>query len=175
MREHSDLYADAFLNIISSEGSLNEVQGELHSIADAIEKNDERGRTLSDPHLPAGRRQQIVEDILSSSGAHQITVALVSMLVAAGRIKDLSKIVAKLQKLSASLTNRSVAEVRSAVALTDEQKARLAESLKQRTGQDVEVFVVVDPNVLGGLVTQIGDTVIDGSVRHRLAQLKESF
>ena len=97
------------------------------------------------------------------------------MLVAAGRIRDLSKIVDRLLKASASLRQRSVAEVRSAVALSDEQKARLAESLKKKTGQDVDIVVVVDPNVLGGVVTQIGDTVIDGSVRHRLAQLKESF
>jgi len=174
MREHADLYADAFLNIISSEGNLNEVQQELHSIAEAVDKNEELSSTLNDPRLPAARRQQIVEDLLEGK-AHTITVALVSMLVAAGRIRDLSKIVSKLLTASASLRQRSVAEVRSAVDLTDEQKARLAESLKKKTGQDVDIVVIVDPNVLGGIVTQIGDTVIDGSIRHRLAQLKESF
>ena len=59
--------------------------------------------------------------------------------------------------------------------LTDDQKTRLAASLKAATGKDVDIVVVVDPSVLGGIVTQIGDTVIDGSVRHRLAQLRESF
>jgi F-type H+-transporting ATPase subunit delta len=174
MRDHADLYADAFLNIISSEGNLNEVQDELFRFARIVEGNDELSTTLNDPHLPPARRQQIVEDLLDGN-AHTITVALVSMLVAAGRIRDLSKIVDRLLKASASLTQRSVAEVRSAVELTDEQKARLTESLKKKTGQDVEIVVIVDPNVLGGIVTQIGDTVIDGSIRHRLAQLKESF
>jgi F-type H+-transporting ATPase subunit delta len=174
MREHSDLYADAFFNIISSEGNLNEVQDELFRFARIVEGNEELASALNDPHLPVARRAQIVEDVLEGK-SHQITVALVSMLVVAGRFKDLGKIVDKLLRLSASLTQRSIAEVRSAVELTAEQKGRLAESLKQRTGQDVEVVVVVDPNLLGGLVTQIGDTVIDGSVRHRLAQLKESF
>src|SRR5262249_1666076 len=130
--------------------------------------------TLSDPHLPVTRRQQIVEDLLEGK-AHQVTVALVSMLVAAGRIKEIGAISSKLDQLGAALTQRSVAEVRTAIDLTDEQKARLAESHKKKTGRDVEVVVIVDPAVLGGIVTQIGDTVIDGSVRHRLAQLKESF
>jgi F-type H+-transporting ATPase subunit delta len=174
MREHADLYAEAFFNIISSEGNLNEVQNELVEIDGLLERNDDLSSTLNDAHLPAARRQQIVEDLLGEK-VHTITVALVSMLVAAGRIRDLHKIVQRLAKVTASLNQRSVAEVRSAVQLTDEQKARLAESLKKKTGQDVEVMVIVDPNVLGGIVTQIGDTVIDGSVRHRLAQLKESF
>ena len=72
-----------------------------------------------------------LKDIYDSE--HQITVALVSMLVAAGRIKDLGKIVTKLQMLSASLTNRSVAEVRSAVALTDEQTRALTEHIGRFT------------------------------------------
>ena len=72
----------------------------------------------------------------------------------------------------ATAHGREVAEVRSAVALTDDQTQRLADSLKQATGKDVDVRVTVDPSVLGGIVTTIGDTVIDGSVRSRLAQVK---
>jgi F-type H+-transporting ATPase subunit delta len=59
--------------------------------------------------------------------------------------------------------------------LTDEQKSRLAAALAKKTGKQIEVVVDVDPSVLGGIVTQIGDTVIDGSVRQRLSQLRESF
>jgi F-type H+-transporting ATPase subunit delta len=76
---------------------------------------------------------------------------------------------------SASRSDRALAQVRSAVPLTDDQKARLAESLKALTGKDVDLLIEIDPSVLGGLVTQIGDTVIDGSVRQRLAQLRESI
>ncbi len=81
----------------------------------------------------------------------------------------------KLLELHAAGGEKVVAEVRSAVALTDDQKARLAAALKQRTGKDVDIIVVIDPSVIGGVVTQIGDTVIDGSVRQRLSQLRESF
>jgi F-type H+-transporting ATPase subunit delta len=65
--------------------------------------------------------------------------------------------------------------VRSAVALSDEQKSRLADALSKSTGKQVDIVVIVDPAVLGGIVTQIGDTVIDGTVRQRLSQLRESF
>jgi F-type H+-transporting ATPase subunit delta len=63
--------------------------------------------------------------------------------------------------------------VRAAVPLDDRVRERLAKALSDATGKQVEVKVIVDPNVLGGVVARIGDTVIDGSVRHRLDQLKE--
>ena len=76
-------------------------------------------------------------------------------------------------ELAAAFRQHEVAEVRSAVPLDDEQQRRLADALSQATGKQVEVKVVVDEKVLGGLVATIGDTVIDGTVRHRLAELKE--
>ena len=71
--------------------------------------------------------------------------------------------------------NKEVAEVRSAIELTDDQKQRLAAALSNRLGLEVEVKVIVDPAVLGGVIAQVGDTVIDGSVRTRLTQLREQF
>jgi F-type H+-transporting ATPase subunit delta len=65
--------------------------------------------------------------------------------------------------------------VRSAVPLTDDQRDRLAKALEDATGKRVEIKVVVDPSVLGGIVAQVGDTVIDGSVRRRLDQLKNAL
>ena len=174
MTDRYDLYADAFLAVIAAEGGINEVGDELFRFARVLEGNDELRDALADPRLPAERRQQIAEDILAGK-ASDTTTALVSMVVGTGRARDLPLIVDRLLALTADRSDRSVAEVRSAVELTDDQKSRLAASLKQATGRDVDVVVIVDPNVMGGIVTQIGDTVIDGSVRSRLAQLRESF
>ena len=62
--------------------------------------------------------------------------------------------------------------MRSAVALTADQKDRLSAALTNATGKQVNLKVVVDPSVLGGIVATVGDTVIDGSVRTRIDQLK---
>ncbi len=169
-----NLYANALVDVIAAEGRLNEVQDELFRFARVIEGNDELRDALVDPHLPAHRRMQICEDLLGGK-ASDTTVALVSMVVGAGRARDLPAIVSRVLELTATKADRRVAEVRSAVELTEDQKSRLAVALKSATGHDVDVVVVVDPTVLGGIVTQIGETVIDGSVRHRLAQLRESF
>jgi len=95
--------------------------------------------------------------------------------VANGRGADLPAIVDEAMIRSAAGRNRQLARVRSAVGLDDDQVQRLAQAIKTRTGSDVEIRVVIDESVMGGLITEIGDDVIDGSVRRRMSQLRESF
>jgi F-type H+-transporting ATPase subunit delta len=167
-------YADAALTVARAEGTLSEVEDELFRLARVIESSDELRSTLTDPHLPASRRQQIIEDLLEGR-ASATTVSLVSMIVGGGRAADLPKIADELVQRSAASGGAAVAEVRSAVPLTEEQLARLSDALKARTEREITVKNVVDPSVMGGVVTRIGDSVLDGSVRTRLNQLRDIF
>ena len=96
-------------------------------------------------------------------------------MVAAGHAADLPAIIDRFVELAASDRQREFAEVRSALPLDTKQQKRLAEALGRATGKTVEVKVIVDPSVLGGIVARVGDVVIDGTVRHRLEQLKEQL
>ena len=174
MSDRTTLYADAYLALITAEGSGNEVIDELFRVSRTIEGNDELRDALGDPRIEAARRAQIVQDLLDGK-AHALTISLVSTAVTNGRIRELPAIVDRLLERNASSGDKVIAQVRSAVALSDDQKRRLADALSKKTGKQIEVVVDIDPTVMGGLVTQIGDTVIDGSVRHRLSQLRESF
>jgi F-type H+-transporting ATPase subunit delta len=97
------------------------------------------------------------------------------MAVGTGRARELPAIIDSLVAMSAAQANRAVAEVRSAIDLTDDQRTRLASAIESATGKQVEVKVIVDPSILGGIVTTVGDTVLDGSVRTRLERLKQQF
>lgn len=174
MPSRTEVYADAVLRLLSVEDTLDEAADELFRFSQVLAGNDELRSTLADAHIPAVRRQQIVEDLLGGR-ASDLTVAIVSLMVGAGRSREIPEVAQKVVEASAARRQKAVAEVRSAVTLSDDQQARLAESLRKATGQEVEVKVIIDPTVLGGLVTTIGDTVIDGSVRSRLSQLREAF
>lgn len=167
-------YAEALYAVARVEDPLREVEDELFRVARVIEGNDELMATLSDPHIEPARRQQVVVELLGGR-AQPATVNLVGLVVANGRARDLPAIVDAVVALNAADRDEAVAEVRSAVALTEEQTARLADALGRATGKNIDVKVVVDPTVQGGLVAQVGDTVIDGSVRRRLEQLRASF
>ena len=166
-----DAYAKALFEVAKAEGNLDEVEDELFRFARSLEASDDLRNALTDELIPAERRQAIVEDLLGHR-ASNTTTALVSFVVGAGRGKDLPAIIAKLVERAASEKEKAVAEVRSAIPLTTDQQDRLAAAHANATGKQVEVKVVVDPSVLGGLVATVGDTVIDGSVRTRLDQIK---
>lgn len=174
MSDRSNLYADSFLSLIRAEGHGNEVIEELSKFSQVLDGSEELRHTLSDPHLPVERRQQIVEDLLSGK-ANPVTSSIVSVVVGNGRVRELPEVVDRLLERSSSTGDATIAQVRTAVALTDDQKARLAAALTKSAGRTVEIVEILDPSVLGGIVTQIGDTVIDGSVRQRLSQLRETF
>lgn len=169
-----DAYAAAFFAVAAAEDPLHEVEDELFRVARVIEGNEELLATLSDPHMEPARRQQVVVDLLGGR-AQPATVNLVGLVVGNGRVRDLPAIVDALGALGAASRESALAEVRSAVALTDEQVARLADALGHATGKNVEVRVILDPTVQGGIVAQVGDTVIDGSVRHRMEQLRAAL
>ena len=170
----TDAYARAMFDVARAEGDLGRIGDERFRFARALEGSDELRSALTDPHLPASRRQQIVEDLLGGK-ADPSTVALVGMAVGTGRANDLPAIIDSLVAMSAAEANRAVAEVRSAIELTADQRDRLAAAIEAATGKQVEVKVLVDPTILGGVVTTVGDTVLDGSVRTRLERLKQSF
>jgi F-type H+-transporting ATPase subunit delta len=169
-----DGYANALFEVARVEGSLGEVEDELFRFARTLEGNDDLRSTLTDEAIPAARRQGVVEDLLGAK-ASPVTANLVQFVIGAGRARQLPQIIDRLVQRAAAAKDSVVGEVRSAIPLTEDQVARLAEALGTATGKNVEVKVIVDESVLGGLVAQVGDTVIDGSVRARLDQLREQI
>ena len=173
MSERIEAYAQGMLEVARSEGRLTDVEDEVYRFSRTIEGNDELRAALTDPALPLQRKVAVIEDLLGGGRALATSTALITMVVASGRAADLSMIVERFVEMAAGEREYVVAEVRSAVELSDDQKQRLGAALSQSTGKRVDVKVVVDSKVMGGVVARIGDTVIDGSVRYRLEQLKE--
>jgi F-type H+-transporting ATPase subunit delta len=168
---HIEGYARGLFEIARAEGNLDEVEDELFRFARSLESNEQLRSTLSNELLPAARRQAIVEDLLGTR-ATRTTTQLVSFIVGLGQGSQLPEIVDSLIERAAGLRDEVVAEVRTAVELTPDQQTRLAAALANATGKKVSLKPIVDPSVLGGVLATVGDTVIDGSVRTRLEQLK---
>jgi F-type H+-transporting ATPase subunit delta len=169
-----DGYAAALLDVAKAEGVAGRVGDELYHFARAYERHDALRQTLTDQGVPIERRLAIVEEILGAK-ASPLSSSLVSFLVSAGRARDLVAIIDKFVERSAKERRREVAEIRSAVPLDDEQKERLADALSKALDKAIEIKVLVDPSLLGGIVARVGDTVIDGSVRYKLEKLREAL
>lgn len=167
-------YAQAIFAVARAEGALERVEDELYAFARAVESNGDLRDRLVDPGLDTGTKLGIVTDLLGGR-AHPQTVSAVAYVVQAGRARQLGDITHALVTLSAESRSQALAEVRSAVALDGEQQRKLAEALGRAAGRPVDLKVIVDPSLVGGLVATIGDTVIDGSVARRLAELRTAL
>jgi len=174
MTDRNDAYAAALFEVARAEGSLETVEDELFRVARTLEGSEELRATLSDVAIPVERRQAIVEQLLGGR-ASAITTALVSFVVAAGRSKSLPEIIDRLVARAAQERHEAVGEVRTAYPIDEARRQQLADALGLATGKHVSLKVIVDPSVLGGVVARVGDTVIDGTIRHRLDQLRESL
>ncbi|MEK0415399.1 MAG: synthase subunit delta [Actinomycetota bacterium] len=167
-------YVAAMFEVAVANEALAVVEDEMFRLARAYESNDQLRSSLGDSSLPTERRQKIVEQLLGGK-AHNVTVQLASMLVGTGHVALLPEVADALVKRASSEKQQEVAEVRSAVALNDAQKTRISEALAKATGKKLNLKVVVDPSVIGGIVATVGDEVIDDTVRTRLDQVKSRF
>ena len=165
-------YAEALFNVVRAEGELDTVEDELFRFGKIVDSNYELKRALEDRSVDRAQRVKLLEELLSEKVSPH-TLGLLTFIVTQGRARQLPQILEEVSSLAAEARNSVVAEVRSAVTLDERQREELAGALARATGKNVELKVIVDPSVIGGVVAKVGDTVIDGTVRRRLEQLKE--
>jgi F-type H+-transporting ATPase subunit delta len=165
-------YAQALLSVADAEGVLDRVQHELYAFAKSVERHADLREALTDAALPADRKRAMIDELLGAR-AHPLTATLVGFLVDAGQARQIGPISEELAREAAHRSDRTLAEVRSAVPLTEAQRSRLADALTKATGHPVELKVDVDPSVIGGVVARVGDEVFDGSVASRLTEARQ--
>jgi len=165
-------YAEALFTIAEAEGNLGAVGDELFAFAKAVEANPKLREALTDAALPVENKRAVLRDLLSDR-ANPHTLNVLGFLIEQGRARELGRIIEGLAEIAARRRRRALAEVRSAVPLAERHRKSLAAALSRATGRDVEVKVVVDPSVVGGIVSTIGDEVYDGTVRTRLRSAGE--
>ncbi|MEA2451567.1 MAG: F-type H+-transporting ATPase subunit delta [Actinomycetota bacterium] len=165
-------YAEALFSVVQAEGELDRVEDELFRFGKLLEQNHELKQALSDQGIEKAQREKVLDELLTDKvSAH--TLSLLNFIVTQGRARQLPQILEQLSQLAADARQSVIAEVRTAVPLDDKQQEELAKSLSSATNKKVTVKVILDPTILGGVVAKVGDTVIDGSIKHRLDQLKE--
>ncbi len=165
-------YAQALFQVAQAEGALENVEDELFRFARILENEVRLRESLTDPSLPPEHRAQMVQELLGPTASPH-TTNITAFLVQQGRARELPKIIDSLVQLAAEERNKAVAEVRSAVPLDGDQRDKLKDAIARATGKQVELKVLVDPSVVGGLLVRVGDQIFDGTVRRRLQMARE--
>lgn len=167
----------AFLAVVQSaeaEGLLGTVEEELFTVVRALAGQRDVRRGLLDPAYPAQARGQLAEGLLGGGGT-AVTRTLVRRAAVAPRGRQFVTTLQHVGDLIAELRNRQVATVVTAAPLSGLQRDRLTDLVGRALGRAVQLNVVVDPHVVGGLRVQAGPDVIDATVLARLADARRQL
>jgi F-type H+-transporting ATPase subunit delta len=172
--ERLEGYASAVLSSVRGERQLGDIEDEMFRFMRIVEGNEELRVALTTAELPATVRASVVTGLLTRR-ASQESARMATYAARVGRPRDFPALLGALVDLVAKEANRRVADVRSAIEMTASQRARLTVALTNFTGYPVDVRATADPQLLGGFVANIGDVVIDASLRHRLELAREAL
>jgi F-type H+-transporting ATPase subunit delta len=161
------LGTEAALDAADTEGALDDVEDELFRFGRIVSGDRELSRLLSDRSASIEGTGSLIDRLLSGK-VSPVTELLLRNVLTSRRVGSAEVAVERLSEAASRRRGQSVARVTTAVTLTPAQEQRLTDVLGRLYGRTIGLQVVVDPDVLGGLVVQVGDEVIDGSVAHRL-------
>jgi F-type H+-transporting ATPase subunit delta len=170
----AELAAMAAFTAADKAGQLDELEGELFFVGTMVEQQPQVRSALTNPGLPVENKRALVADLLQGRVSPRVA-ALADLLVELYEGHDLDTTAKQWAEAAAARRNRVVAEVRSAVELDAQRRARLAEALARVLGKPVVLQVTVDEAILGSVVVRVGDELFDGSVRSRLEQAREAL
>jgi F-type H+-transporting ATPase subunit delta len=155
-------------------GELDQVEGELFFVGTVVEQQPQVRSALTNPGLPVENKRALVGDLLGGRVGRR-TAALVDLLVELYEGHQMDTVAKQWAEAAAARRNRVVAEVRSAVELDEQRRARLAEVLTRVIGKPIVLQTTVDEAILGSVVVRVGDELFDGSIRSRLEQAREAL
>jgi F-type H+-transporting ATPase subunit delta len=165
-------YAEALFAVAEAETETRLVEDQLYAFGKLVERDAGVRDALIDPALPVENKKALIGEVLGER-ANPLAVHLLGLIVELGRARELGRIVAEFVRVAAERRQHQVAEVRSAIPLDEARRTKLETALSKATGRKVEVKVVVDPSVIGGVVARLGDEVFDGTVRSRLRAVRQ--
>jgi F-type H+-transporting ATPase subunit delta len=168
-------YARALFSLAKEEGRVADTRSELRQLASLLADNQDLHDALFQPLHPVAERHAVLREVATRLGASTTVRNFFTFLVDQRRLVDFDAIHAEYERLADVDAGRTVAEVISATSLDDSQLDRLRRALSDHTGDDVELDVQVDPDLLGGAIASVGTLVFDGSLRTQLTQLRISL
>ena len=171
MEEIAQVYSRSLFEVAKEHGKLDRIKDELGAFADALAENRELSVFFFSPYFSTqekedGLRRTVVD-------ADPTLVNFLQVLIENHRLPVIHRIRRQFDVLWDHENRRLPVEVTSAVELDRSVIEALEARIREQTGQKVELESIVNPDILGGIVLRVGNSILDASVRHRLEQLRK--
>ena len=168
-------YAKALVNLAENEKDLDNTGKHLNLITEVYKENSELRQVLSDTKVSSVVKLEILKDVLDKIKVTKLVDTFSRYLLAKRRIDFLPDIERAFNLLLQEKLGRIEAKVTTASELPKDTVKKLVDAISSYSGKEIEVNVTIDPSIIGGIVTRIGSTVIDGSIQTYLNQIRQSI
>ena len=167
-------YATALMAVAEERNAVDAVAADLEAVGRVLASSRDLRLLVASPIISGGKKQAVFRELFSGRTGKE-TMEFLSLLIRKQRESLLPAVVEEYLVLRDSRENIVNVDVTAAVDLNPSQETALSAALAHQTGKKVRLRLSKDPAIAGGLVVKIGDTVLDGSVRHQLARIRRRF
>jgi F-type H+-transporting ATPase subunit delta len=170
MDELAQVYARALFEVALAQGKLDELREQLAQFADALDQNHELAVFFFSPYFSTTEKRQALDTLLD--GADELFVNFLALLIENHRMPVIFRIRHEYERLWDEENRTLPVEITSAIALDDATTESLGRTIGERAGRKVTLAARVDPDILGGIIIRVGNSILDASIRNRLEQLR---
>jgi F-type H+-transporting ATPase subunit delta len=170
MEELAQVYGRSLFQVALEKGRLDELREQLGQFADALDENRQLAVFFFSPYFSSVEKQQSLTTLLE--GADETLINFLKLLIENHRMPVIFRIRQEFERLWEEENRTLPVEVTSAIALDLETTESLGRTIGERAGRKVTLAARVDPDILGGIIIRVGNSILDASIRNRLEQLR---
>jgi F-type H+-transporting ATPase subunit delta len=171
MEELARVYARALFAVALEKGRLDELREQLGQFADALDVQRELAVFFFSPYFSTKEKQQSLDTLLE--GAEEILLNFLALLIDNHRMPVIFRIRQEYERLWEEHNRTLPVQITSAIELDPQTIESVGRAIGERAGRKVTLATRVDPDILGGIVVRVGNSILDASIRNRLEQLRE--
>src|ERR1700676_664473 len=170
MEELARVYGRSLFEVAREHGSLDELREQIGALADAVNENRELAMFFFSPYFSTKEKQEALGRILD--GADPILINFLELLIENHRMPVIFRIRQEYERLWEEENRMLPVQITSAIALDEATTESLGRTIGERAGRKVALAARVDPDILGGIIVRVGNSILDASIRNRLEQLR---
>ncbi len=170
MEELAKVYARSLFEVALEQGKLDVLREQLGQFADALKDNRELALFFFSPYFSTIEKQQALGRVLD--GADPALLNFLSLLIENHRMPVIFRIRQQYERMWDDENRVLPVEITSAIELDQATTESLGRTIGERAGRKVTLAAHVDPDILGGIVVRVGNSILDASIRNRLEQLR---
>jgi F-type H+-transporting ATPase subunit delta len=170
MEELAQVYARSLFEVAREQGKLAELREQLSQFADALDEHRELAVFFFSPYFSTTEKREALDTLLD--GADELFINFLALLIENHRMPVIFRIRQEYERLWDEENKTLPVEITSAIALDDATTESLGKTIGERAGRKVTLAARVDPDILGGIIIRVGNSILDASIRNRLEQLR---